>query len=212
MHPARASAFRACSKLGESFAPTQSTLGNRKSTSRRAPQPGHQPHRTHVIETAKNKIPAPDAEMSPPQPYGPESLTGRMAQPVEKHDERHKPTPAGRNPSHAPRRHRSQAKQHSANHDESQSAIRVMRTPGSETNPSARRRMVTVGLYTARKPVEASSTMCSANATHSANHALPKPDAESAGGACHHRIALSPQFSTTAGQLAIGNPLSSLHE
>jgi len=45
-------------------------------------------------------------------------------------------------------------------------------------------RMVTVGLYTARKPVEASSKICSANATHRANHALPKPDAESAGGAC----------------------------
>src|SRR5208283_5867515 len=45
-------------------------------------------------------------------------------------------------------------------------------------------RMVTVGLYTARKPVVASSKICSANATHSANHALPKPDAESEGGSC----------------------------
>jgi hypothetical protein len=43
--------------------------------------------------------------------------------------------------------------------------------------------MVTVGLYTARKPVPASSTMCSANATHSPNQALPKPDAGSEGGA-----------------------------
>src|SRR5271170_554779 len=44
-------------------------------------------------------------------------------------------------------------------------------------------RMVTVGLYTVRKPVEASSRICSANATQRANQALPKPDAESAGGA-----------------------------
>src|SRR6202451_1040615 len=42
------------------------------------------------------------------------------------------------------------------------------------------RKIVTVGLYTARKPVVASSRMCSANAAHKANHALPKPDAESA--------------------------------
>src|ERR1022692_4933406 len=49
------------------------------------------------------------------------------------------------------------------------------------------RKMVTVGLYTARKPVEASSRMCRAKARHSANHALPKPDAERADGACFMR-------------------------
>ncbi len=55
---------------------------------------------------------------------------------------------------------------------------------GTGNEPQRSRRMVTVGLYTARKPVVASSKICSAKAAQSANHALPKPDAESAGGAC----------------------------
>src|SRR5579863_1087704 len=64
------------------------------------------------------------------------------------------------------------------------------------------RRMVTVGLYTARKPVVASSRICSAKATHRANHALPKPDAESAGDACL-KGRLSRLFSIGGMELAI---------
>ena len=63
------------------------------------------------------------------------------------------------------------------------------------------RKMVTVGLYTATKPVVASSKMCSAKATHSANHALPKPDAESAGGACLKGLPVV-QFSIGSQRLA----------
>jgi hypothetical protein len=55
------------------------------------------------------------------------------------------------------------------------------------------RRMATVGLFISRNPVEASSTMCIAKATQSANHALPKPDAESAGGARRKSI-ITPKF------------------
>src|ERR1700734_3900087 len=66
-------------------------------------------------------------------------------------------------------------------------------------------RMVTVGLYTARKPVEVSSRICSANATHRANHALPKPDAESAGEASFMESPVT-EFSITGQILAIENP------
>src|SRR5580704_5790088 len=70
-------------------------------------------------------------------------------------------------------------------------------------NPLQRsRKMITVGLYTARKPVEASSIICSANATHSANQALPKPGAESAGAALT-TIRPSHEFSIT--HRTIGN-------
>src|ERR1700678_2139110 len=54
---------------------------------------------------------------------------------------------------------------------------------GVGNQPQLSRSAITVGLYTPRKSLEASSKMCSARATHSANHAVPKPDAESAGGA-----------------------------
>src|ERR1700680_1008459 len=69
------------------------------------------------------------------------------------------------------------------------------------------RKMVTVGLYTARKPVEASSRMCRANARHSANHAPPKPDAESAD-SCLTGIVCHLEFSIT--NRTIGNRKSAV--
>src|SRR5580692_1158650 len=54
---------------------------------------------------------------------------------------------------------------------------------GIGNQPQLSRRAVTVGLYTARNPVVASSKMCNAKATHSANHAPPKPEVDNAGGA-----------------------------
>ena len=72
---------------------------------------------------------------------------------------------------------------------------------GMGNQPQRSRRIVTVGLYTERKPVEASSTMWSANAQHSANHALPKPEAESAEGV--RRMESTHGFSITRPAMAI---------
>src|SRR5258708_19973520 len=72
------------------------------------------------------------------------------------------------------------------------------------------RRIVTVGLYTERKPVEASSTMCSANATHRANHAPPKPDAESEEGG--RRMGITPWILNHLSANGNRNPPFELHE
>src|SRR5260370_8104871 len=72
------------------------------------------------------------------------------------------------------------------------------------------RRIVTVGLYTERKPVEASSTMCSANAPHRANHAPPKPDAESEEGG--RRMGITPWILNHLSANGNRNPPFELHE
>ena len=147
--------------------------------SRRAPQPHHQPHRSHKqkrrrIESRRR------ARKRHRSHRVPQNREQGVAKPVKKHDDRIRPTPAAAiraSPAPPPESGRTAARKprpSPASHSRNSNV-------GMGNQFQRSRRMVTVGLYTARKPVVASSRMCSANATHSANHALPKPDAESAG-------------------------------